>query len=62
MATKKKSSAPTKGKGGDPELKKALDGMDKAAKDLTLHIKTIRKAMGNRFGTGGPEEGHTFRS
>jgi hypothetical protein len=62
MATKKKSSAPKKGKGGDPELKKALDGLDKASKDLSLHVKTIRKAMGNRFGTGGPGDGHTFHS
>ena len=62
MATKKKSTAPKKGKGDDRNLETALDGLEKVSKELSLHIRSIRKVMGNRFGTGSTREGHTFRS
>lgn len=60
MAAKKKSAKRT------PDVKKALAGMDKAAKDLQLHIKALKAAVGPRghfhaagghFGSG-PAAGH----
>jgi len=55
MAAKKKAKAV---KGSD--LRKAMKGMEKAHKELSLHIKSISKAMGGHFFAGDLPKGHTF--
>ena len=51
MAAKKKSAKKA------PDIKKALAGMDKAARDLQLHIKALKAAVGPR-GHFHPGAGH----
>lgn len=55
MATKKKAK-PVKGS----DLEKAVAGMEKATKELSLHIKTFSKAVAGHLFAGDLPKGHWF--
>lgn len=55
MATKKKAK-PVKGS----DLEKAVAGMEKATKELNLHIKTFSKAVAGHLFAGDLPKGHWF--